>query len=147
MSRRVLSVLSILVLLVAAPVLAQSWRRLPGAQRFARPGAPAVTLEVRASGGFGCGGGGCNGGIEIRNVRGELPSEALSYFYSDRPGAEPACPASSARESFFEDWTEIEIAPARGGEDERPACGIGVMIGDAMQYWVILRTRRASAAR
>ena len=127
--------------LVAAPVAADAWRRIPGASPLARPGAPRVRLEVRASGGFGCGGGGCNGGVETRNVRGELPSPELSYFYSDRPGAEPGCPASRS-DSLFESWTEVEIAPSRGGEDHRLSCGIGMMVGSTFEEWVILRVRR-----
>jgi hypothetical protein len=130
------------ILLVALPAAADAWRRIPGARALARPGAARVTLELRASGGYGCGGGGCNGGVEARNVRGALPGTDLAYFYSDRPGAEPGCPATG-REALFEEWMEAEIAPARGGEEERPACGIGVMVGATMQYWVISRVRRA----
>ncbi len=126
----------------AAPALAQAWRALPGARALARPGAPRVTLEVRASGGYACGGGGCNGGVEVRNVRGQLPSDQLTYFYSDRADQPPGCP-TSGRESFFAEWTEVEIAPAR---PERIACGIGALVGDDLEEWVILRVRPARAA-
>lgn len=127
---------------LALPVAADPWRSVPGARRLVRPGAAHVTLEVRSSGGSGCGGGGCNGGVELRNVRGAIPSEDASHFYSDRPGREPGCFARG-RDTLFEEWSEIVIAPARAQEEDRPSCGIMFMQGSTIEYWVILRTRRA----
>lgn len=131
-------------LAAAAPVFAQAWRAIPGARGLARPGAPHVTLEVRANSGFACGGGGCNGGVEARNVHGQLPGTDLAFFYSDRPGNEPGCPPAANRESFLAEWTQVEIAPSR---EEHVACGIGVMVGDRMEEWVILRARRVIGDR
>lgn len=134
--------LVVALVLLADPAAADAWRTIPGARGLARPGAPRVTLELHANGGFGCGGGGCNGGVEARNVRGRLPGSDLAYFFSDRPGAEPGCPATG-REELFEDWTEVEIAPSRRADEHALACGVGVMVGATMQEWVILRVRRA----
>jgi hypothetical protein len=144
MPRWAIALVVVFVISIAATAAAHPWRTVPGARRLVRADAPRVTVELRASGGMGCGGGGCNGGVEVRNVRGELPSDAPSYFYSDRPGREPGCFAT-ARESLFEGWTEAVIAPARGQGDERPACGIGFFEGSTAEYWVILRVRRSNA--
>lgn len=142
--RRPLVLLSLLSLLVAAPVLAQAWQRNPDASRFRRPGAPEVTLVLRGGGrGGACGGGGCTQGVEIRSVQGSLPSRDLSYYYSDRPGPNPGC-FGAPQEAFVRDWTELVVAPIRGGAEDRPSCGLGIMDGGTMTYWVILRARRAS---
>ncbi|MCB9597816.1 MAG: hypothetical protein H6719_34180 [Sandaracinaceae bacterium] len=137
--RRALS-LTTLSLLVVAPALAQSWRSVPDASRFAEPGAPEVTFDVRAGGRSACGGGGCTAGVEIRNVRGALPSRDLAYYYSDRDGANPGCPDPRS-EALFHDWTQVAIAPARGQESDRPSCGFAIQTGSTMRYWVILRVR------
>ncbi len=130
------------VLFVAAPALAQSWRRNPDAARFARPGAPEVTIVLREEGGGGCGGGGCNVGVAVRSVAGALPSQDLSYYYSDRPGPNPGC-LGPHPEALLREWTELVVAPIQGGPEQRPSCGVMVMSGDAPSYWVILRARRA----
>lgn len=130
---------------VTTAAFAQSWRTVPDAARFARAGAPQVTLEIHGEGGGACGGGGCNAGVTIRNVRGVLPTPSMSYYYSDRPGANPGC-LGPRFESLFADWSEAVIAPAAGTEADRPSCGIGMMVGNSMQYWVILRVRRLGAA-
>lgn len=140
--RRFAIAVVVLGVALAAPAAADPWRSVPGARRLVRPGAAQVTLELRSSGGSGCGGGGCNGGVELRNVRGALPSDDASYFYSDRPGREPGC-FPRGRDTLFEEWSEVVIATARGQEDDRPACGIMFMQGSTIEYWVILRTRRA----
>ena len=123
-----------------ASASAQAWQTVPNAPRFARSGAPTVTLELRQHGGGGCGGGGCNTGVMLRNVRGQLPARSASYYYSDRPGANPGC-LQPNHASLFASWTEAVIAPAAGTEADRPSCGIGMMVGSVMQYWVILRVR------
>ncbi|MBX3269205.1 MAG: hypothetical protein KF729_03030 [Sandaracinaceae bacterium] len=138
-SGSIVGLFALVVFGAATGVAAQSWRPVPDAVRFAAPGAPEVTLEVRRAGGGGCGGGGCTAGVAFRNVRGALPSRDLAYYYSDRPGPSPGCLPSP--EGVFEDWTEIVIAPARGGAERRPSCGIGVRVGSEMRYWVILRVR------
>ncbi len=135
----------IAVVLATATALAGAWRAVPGASRYAVRGARTVVLELQQEGGGGCGGGGCNTGVAIRNVRGTLPSSDLSYYYSDRPGAAPGCLGRQYAE-LFSSWAEAEIAPARGGESARPHCGIGMMVGNQMRYWVILRVRTVSAA-
>lgn len=128
--------------LVGASALAQSWRSNPDAARFARAGAPEVTIVVRESMGGACGGGGCNVGVAVRSVTGTLPSQQLSYYYSDRPGPSPGCLAPHP-EALLREWTELVVAPIQGGQEQRPSCGVMVMDGDAPTYWVILRARRA----
>lgn len=128
-----------------AAAQAQAWRIVPSAARFARAGAAEVTLEIHQQGGGACGGGGCTSGVEIRNVRGALPSRSLSYYYySDRPGANPGCLGPTMAD-LFSDWSEAVIAPAAGTEADRPSCGLGFLVGSDMHYWVILRVRRIAA--
>ncbi len=127
-------------LLAVAPAAARAWRVVRGARSLAAPEAARLHLELRSSGGWGCGGGGCNGGVEVRNVRGgELPTQQPSYFYSDRDDSPPGCPDARDRASLFSEWTEAEIVPARDGT--RLSCGIGFLVGESMQEWVVLRTR------
>lgn len=131
---------ALVVSAVATTAVADAWRPVPQAARFARRGAPHVTLDAHATVGGLCGGGGCTQGIEVRDVHGTLPAQSMSYFYSDRPGASPGCYGASF-DSLLSNWREIEIAPIAGSEADRPSCGISMMVGTTMQYWVILRVR------
>lgn len=124
----------------ASLVLAEAWVDVRDAARFERSGATRVRMQVRQEGGGACGGGGCTQGITIRNVRGALPSQNLSYYYSDRPGANPGCHGTNFA-ALFSQWREVEIAPIAGGAEHRPSCGFGVMVGTQMQYWVMVRIR------
>jgi hypothetical protein len=136
--------LSIVVALtVHATALAGPWGAVPGASRFVAARGATVRLELQREGGGGCGGGGCSAAVAIRNVQGTLPSTQLSYYYSDRRGSAPGC-LGPRRATLFSSWTEVEIAPARGGEDSGPHCGVSMMVNNQMQYWVILRVRTVS---
>ncbi|MCA9609016.1 MAG: hypothetical protein KC619_25620 [Myxococcales bacterium] len=136
--------LALLSLLVAAPALAQAWQRNPDGARFARSGTPEVHVVLRAGGrGGACGGGGCTQGVEVRTVQGTLPSRDLAFYYSDRPGPSPGCFAGT-QPAFLADWTELVVAPSRGSAEDRPSCGLAIMDGGTMTYWVVLRARRVS---
>ena len=152
MDRRFLSLAVVCLLLTSsvagglavAQSAARSWQRVPGASRFVRPGSAEVSLELRRVLEGPCGGGGCSSEVEIRNVRGTLPSRSLTHYYSDRPGHAPGCFGEGDGQRFA-DWTEIVLARARGGEADRPSCGIAISVGDDVQYWVILRARPVAA--
>jgi hypothetical protein len=143
-AHRIATALVLASLLAAAPAAARAWRVMRGARSLTAPGTARIQLELRSSGGSGCGGGGCNGGVEVRSVRGgALPTQQPSYFYSDRDDSPPGCPVAHERADLFSEWTEAEIAPARDGA--RLSCGIGFLIGETMHEWVILRTRSVPA--
>ncbi|MCZ7679312.1 MAG: hypothetical protein M5U28_11355 [Sandaracinaceae bacterium] len=134
----------ILATLVVLPVVvfgqpSPEWHDITTSRRLMRRGARPITVELHATGAPRCLAGNCSGPLEVRNVRGELPSQELSYFYSDTTAHEPGCP-NAHRERLFASWTEAQIAPAR--DEDRPSCGVGVRVDGSVEDWVILRTRR-----
>lgn len=117
---------------------ALAWRVVPDMERLAVRGAPRVTIVARdGGGGTACGGGMCSGGLESRVLRGELPSDRVSYFATDRPPNHRLCEGGSER-GLFQDWTIVEIAP-RSNRRDPLFCGVAVRNGDDIEDWVILR--------
>lgn len=145
MRRRTVSLSLALFATLALPLIVTAqgdapWRDIVSSRRLARRGAPHVTLELRSMEARNCLGRECTGPVEFRNVRGDLETTRISYFYSDDGEREPGCPIQH-RDTLFAHWSEAEIAPAR--DEDRPACGLGITgEGGAIDDWVILRTRR-----
>lgn len=144
MRRRLALVSLALLALLALPafVIGQPeapWHDIVSSRRLMRHGVRPTAVQLRATGERRCLGRNCSFALEVRVVRGELPSQNLRYFFTDTTEHEPGCPFTH-RDTLLAHWTEAEIAPSR--DEDRPSCGVGVTADGAVEDWVILRTRR-----
>ncbi len=143
MRRRLALVLLALLALLALPVFvagqpAPEWHDIVSSRRLMRHGVHPTTVQLRTTGERRCLGRNCSFALEVRVVRGELPSQNLRYFFTDTTEHEPGCPFTH-RDTLLANWTEAEIAPSR--DEDRPSCGVGVTADGIVEDWVILRTR------
>ncbi len=107
-------------------------RALHGAAALVEPGAPRATLEVFATQGGGCGGGGCTTGVSFRTLRGEMPEHGVDYFAQER-GARVGCDDATLPSEGSTSY--VEVAPARGAQGV--GCGFSGFDGTTRRYWVV----------
>jgi hypothetical protein len=113
------------------------FRALRGASAAAEPGAPRATIEIFATGGGGCGGGGCSMQVDFRTIEGAMPTEGVGYFYPTRGGRVGCDPRALPEAGGMSQSTIVEVAPAMERADI--GCGFSGFDGTTRRYWVIVR--------